>query len=232
MPHLENFRLKVCRAVAENLSFRKAGEELYLTQPAVTQQIKALEEDLGVQLFDRTGTRIELTAAGSMLLRYVAQIDKLLGPAEQAIAALDGKGGGELQIGVSTTISQYVLPRMLRQFRKEHPKIRLLVRSGNTEQIVEALIDQHVSLGLIEGPSRRRELRTEPFLDDELVLIVPGSHEWADQSDVSCADLADAPLLMRERASGSIRGIGSALIAAALKLKLLNVTKEIDSTDR
>jgi DNA-binding transcriptional LysR family regulator len=231
MPHLENFRLKVFRAVAENSSFRKAGEELYLTQPAVTQQIKALEEDLGVQLFDRTGTRIELTAAGSLLLRYVLQIDKLLGQAEQAIAALDGKGGGELQIGVSTTISQYVLPRMLRQFRKEHPKIRLLVRSGNTEQIVEALIDRHVSLGLIEGPSRRRDVRTEPFLDDELVLIVPGSHEWADQSDVSCADLKDAPLLMRERGSGSRRVIESALEAGGLKLKSLNVTMELDSTE-
>jgi DNA-binding transcriptional LysR family regulator len=231
MPHLENFRLKVFRAVAENSSFRKAGEELYLTQPAVTQQIKALEEDLGVQLFDRTGTRIELTSAGSLLLRYVLQIDKLLGRAEQAISALDGKGGGELHIGVSTTISQYVLPRMLRQFRKEHPKIRLLVRSGNTEQIVDALVEQQVSLGLIEGPSRRRDLRTEPFLDDELVLIVPGSHEWAEQSSVSCADLKDAPLLMRERGSGSRRVIESALVAGGLKLKSLNVTMDLDSTE-
>ena len=106
---------------------------------------------------DRTGNRVELTSAGSMLLRYVRQIDKLVGRAEQEIAALNRMEGGELSLGVSTTISQYVLPRMLKEFRKEHPKIRLAVRSGNTEHIVEALIDQKVSMGLIEGPARRRE---------------------------------------------------------------------------
>ena len=231
VPHLENFRLKVFRAVAENASFRKAGEELYLTQPAITQQIQALEEDMGIQLFDRTGTRMELTAAGSALLRYVRQIDKLLGQAEQEIAALNGNEGGDLCVGVSTTISQYVLPRMLRQFGKEHPQVRLSVRSGNTEHIVGELIAQKVSLGLIEGPAHRRDVRTEPFLDDELVLIVPGSHEWADQSSLSCQDLVAAPLLMRERGSGSRRVIESALIKGGLKLKSLKVTMELDSTE-
>jgi LysR family transcriptional regulator, transcriptional activator of the cysJI operon len=231
VPHLENFRLKVFRAVAENASFRKAGEELYLTQPAVTQQIKALEEDLGVQLFDRTGTRVELTPAGTILLGYVRQIDKLLGRSEQEIAALNQTEGGQLCLGVSTTISQYVLPRMLKEFRKEHPKIRLSVRSGNTEQIVDALIEQRIALGLIEGPARRRDVRTEPFLEDELVLIVPGSHEWADLSSLPGEDLIGAPLLMRERGSGSRRVIESALIAGGVKLKSLNVTMELDSTE-
>ena len=231
MPHLENFRLKVFRAVAENASFRKAGEELYLTQPAVTQQIRALEEDLGVQLFDRTGTRVEVTSTGSVLLRYVRQVDKLLARAEQEIAVLNRTEGGELCLGVSTTISQYVLPRMLKEFRRLHPKVRLSVQNGNTEQIVEALIDQEVSLGLIEGPARRRDVRTEPFLDDELVLIVPASHEWADFPSLSSQSLIGAPMLMRERGSGSRRVIESALVAAGLKLKSLNITMELDSTE-
>jgi len=231
VPQLKNFRLKVFRAVAENASFRKAGEELYLTQPAVTQQVKALEEDLGIPLFDRTGNRVELTSAGSMLLRYVRQVDALVGRAEQEIAALNHTEGGELCLGVSTTISQYVLPRMLKEFRNKHPKIRLSVRSGNTEHIVEALIDQKVSLGLIEGPARRRDVRTEPFLDDELVLIVPGSHEWADLTSLSSEDLTGVPLLMRERGSGSRRVIESALSAVGLRLKSLNVTMELDSTE-
>jgi DNA-binding transcriptional LysR family regulator len=89
VPHLENFRLKAFRTVAENASFRKAGKELYLTQLVVTQQIKALEEDLGVQLFDRAATRVELISPGSMLLRHVQQVDRLLGRAEQEIAALN-----------------------------------------------------------------------------------------------------------------------------------------------
>jgi DNA-binding transcriptional LysR family regulator len=231
MPHLDNFRLKVFRAVAENASFRKAGEELYLTQPGVTQQIRALEEDLGVQLFDRTGTRVEVTSTGSVLLRYVRQVDKLLARAEQEIAVLNRTEGGELCLGVSTTISQYVLPRMLKEFRRLHPKVCLSVQSGNTEQIVEALIDQEVSLGLIEGPARRRDVRTEPFLDDELVLIVPASHEWADFPSLSSQSLIGVPMLMRERGSGSRRVIESALVAAGLKLKSLNITMELDSTE-
>ncbi|MBA3916292.1 MAG: LysR family transcriptional regulator [Acidobacteriales bacterium] len=231
MPHLENFRLKVFRAVAENGSFRKAGELLYLTQSAITQQIRALEEDLGVQLLDRTGRDVEVTSAGTVLLTCVRQLDELLRRAEQEIATLGGKGGGELHLGVSTTISQYVLPRMLKEFRKEHPQVRLSVQSGNTEQIVEAVVERTVSLGLIEGPPRRREVRIEPFLEDELVLIVPNSHEWADQVSLCSHDLVGTSLLMRERGSGSRRVIESALVAVGLKLKSLDIVMELDSTE-
>ena len=231
MAHLENFRLKVFRAVAENASFRKAGEELYLTQPAVTQQVKALEEDLGLQVFDRTGTKVVLTAAGTILLQQVRRIDKLLQQVEQKLAALSGQEAGDLRIGVSTTISQYVLPRMLKAFRKEHPKIHLTVSSGNTGQIVAGLLQQKFSLGLIEGPAHRREVRVEPFLDDELVLIAPRSHEWIDQSPISCEQLIGAPLLFREHGSGSREVIEVALQKCGLKLKHLTISMELDSTE-
>jgi DNA-binding transcriptional LysR family regulator len=229
--HLENFRLKVFRAVAENASFRKAGDELYLTQPAVTQQIKALEEDLGLQVFDRTGTKVVLTAAGKILLQQVRRIVKLLEQVDQKLAALSGQEAGDLRIGVSTTISQYVLPRMLKAFRKEHPKIQLSVSSGNTEQIVAGLLEQRFSLGLIEGPAHRREVRVEPFLDDELVLIVPRSHEWVEQSPISCKHLVGAPLLFREHGSGSREVIEVALQKCGLKLKQLTVSMQLDSTE-
>src|ERR1035441_1273370 len=120
MARLDNFRLVVFRAVAEQLSFRKAAEELYLTQPAVSLQIKALEEDLGVQLFDRTGAHIALTTAGRVLLEYSKQVNALLVQAEHAIAALSGEHAGQLALGASTTIAQYVLPRLLGEFRREY----------------------------------------------------------------------------------------------------------------
>src|SRR5712692_3322433 len=198
MAQLANFRLRVFRAVAEQLSFRKAGEALYLTQPAVTQQIRALEDDLGVPLFNRAGARVGLTPSGDLLLGYVRRIDELIGKAEQALAALGGKYAGELRIGVSTTIAWYVLPRMLGEFQREHPQVRLAVESGNTEEIVSALGDRRISLGLIEGPARRRDVHAEPFLDDELVLIVPTSHEWAEVGAIESRQLTGAPLLMRE----------------------------------
>jgi DNA-binding transcriptional LysR family regulator len=131
MASLDNFRLVVFRAVAEQRSFRKAAEELYLTQPAVSLQIKALEEDIGVQLFDRTGTRIALTEAGKVLLGYSQQANALFIQAEHEIAALSGEHAGQLALGASTTIAQYVLPSLLGEFAREHPRIHLTMISGN-----------------------------------------------------------------------------------------------------
>ena len=123
MASLENFRLVVFRTVAEQCSFRKAAEELFLTQPAVSLQIRALEEDLGVQLFNRAGSRIALTEAGRTLLNYAQQVKALLVNAEQDVAALSGEHAGHLAMGASTTIAQYVLPRLLNEFRREHPRV-------------------------------------------------------------------------------------------------------------
>lgn len=230
MPNLENFRLTVFRAVAAQLSFRKAAEELYLTQPAVTFQIKALEEDLGVQLFDRSGQRIALTRAGELLLAAARESHERLLEAEQQISALDGQMGGELALGVSTTISQYLLARLLRGFLTAHPQARFRVVTGNTERIVQSVLDGQSALGLIEGPARSREVNTEPFLRDELVLIVAAAHEWA-EAEIDASELATAPLLMRERGSGSRRVLELALERAGLKRKSLRVAMELDSIE-
>ena len=113
---LENFRLKVFRTVAQHLSFRKAAEHLFITQPAVTLQIKALEEDLGVRLFDRRGNQIFLTAQGNRLLGYAKQMEALVAEAEQDIAEGEGQLSGEFSLGASTTIAQYVLTRLIGAF--------------------------------------------------------------------------------------------------------------------
>lgn len=231
MASLDNFRLVVFRAVAEQHSFRKAAEELYLTQPAVSLQIKALEEDIGVQLFDRTGTRIALTEAGKVLLGYSRQANALFVQAEQEIAALSGDQVGQLALGASSTIAQYVLPRLLGEFSREHPRVRPTMISGNTEQIVEAVEKQKIELGLIEGPARSRDVRTEPFLEDELVLIVSAAHEWAELKAVPCSEIAAAPLLMRERGSGTRRVVEMALAKHGVKTNALRIVMELDSTE-
>jgi len=221
----------VFRAVAEQLSFRKAAEELYLTQPAVSLQIKALEEDLGVQLFDRAGTHITLTAAGKTLLHYGEQVKALLEEAERDIAALSGEHVGQLALGASTTIAQYVLPRLLGEFRRENPRVHPTLISGNTEHIVEALGKQKISLGFIEGPARNREVKTEPFLEDELVLIVSTAHEWAELNSVPCAAISSVPLLMRERGSGTRHVVEMALERQGVKRSSLQIVMELDSTE-
>jgi DNA-binding transcriptional LysR family regulator len=231
MASLENFRLVVFRAVAEQLSFRKAAEELYLTQPAVSLQIKALEEDVGVQLFDRTGAHITLTAAGQILLSYCEQVKTLVARTNHEIAALSGEHAGQLALGASTTIAQYVLPRLLGEFRREHPRVNPTLISGNTEYIVEAVEKQKIALGFIEGPARSREVKTQPFLEDELVLIAPIAHEWIERSSVSCSEIATVPLLMRERGSGTRHVIELALERQAVKRNKLQIVMELDSTE-
>jgi DNA-binding transcriptional LysR family regulator len=231
MASLENFRVVVFRAVAEQRSFRKAAEELYLTQPAVSLQIKALEEDLGVQLFDRSGAHITLTEAGRVLLGYSQQASALLAQAEQNIAALSGEHAGQLDLGASTTIAQYVLPRLLGEFRREHPRVHLTLISGNTEHIVDAVEKQKIALGFIEGPARSRDVKTEPFLEDELVLIASTAHELAERNSITCSELAAIPLLMRERGSGTRHVIEIALERLGVKRSSLHIVMELDSTE-
>ena len=213
------------------LSFRKAAEELYLTQPAVSLQIKALEEDVGVQLFDRTGAHITLTPAGKVLLDYCEKVKTLLVQTEHEIAVLSGEHTGQLALGASTTIAQYVLPRLLGEFRREHPRVHPTLISGNTEHIVEAVEQQRIALGFIEGPARSREVKTEPFLEDELVLIASTAHEFAECNSISCSEIASIPLLMRERGSGTRRVIEMALERQGVKRSSLQIVMEPDSTE-
>jgi DNA-binding transcriptional LysR family regulator len=234
---LENFRLKVFRTVAEAMSFRKAAEMLHLSQPAVSQQIRALEEEARVRLFDRAGgdghgSQIALTEAGRVLLGYANRAAAVMAEAERALASLNHEVTGELRLGASTTVAQYLLPRILGAFLKQYPHVRMSVVSGNTEEIAEAVAEEKVALGIIEGPPMRRDVKTEPMAPDELVLIVSPSHMWAQRKGaIPVEDLGTVPLLLRERGSGSRRVVERALKDAGLPLKSLKVAMELDSTE-
>jgi LysR family transcriptional regulator, transcriptional activator of the cysJI operon len=225
---LENFRLKVFRTVAEQLNFRKAAEHLFLTQPAVTLQIKALEDDLGVRLFDRAANSVALTPQGTLLLGYATKIATLVSEAEQELGAEDGKVSGELSLGVSTTIAQYVLPRLLGAFLDEHPRVQFSLHSGNTDEVVHLLLESKLSIGLIEGPARDRGIRTEHFMQDELVLVTPRAFE---SNRLSRDQLLASSLLMREHGSGSRHVVETALEKAGLRLKTFKKVMDLDSTE-
>jgi LysR family transcriptional regulator, transcriptional activator of the cysJI operon len=235
---LENFRLRVFRAVAEELSFRKAAEVLHLSQPAVSQHVHALEEEVGVQLFDRArggghGSQISLTEAGRVLLGYADRAAETMVEARRALAALNDETVGPLRLGASTTVAQYLLPRILGAFLKQYPQVKLSLVSGNTEHIVEAVTEKKVALGIIEGPAMRREVKTERMVQDEMVLIVSPNHAWASRKggEIEQKELAKVPLLLRERGSGSRRVVERALKKVGLPLRSLQVAMELDSTE-
>ncbi len=227
---MENFRLKVFRAVATHLNFSRAAEELLLTQPAVTQQIKVLEDELGVPLFDRAGGRITLTPAGHALLPYAEKFKALSDEARSVVANVSGIPGGQLALGASQTLSQYLLPNVVAGFLRQNPRIAISVMSGNTDAVLDALAEHKTQLGLIEGPALRKDIRVEPFMEDYLVLVVPAEHEWANK-ELDPERLMEAPLLMREFGSGSRRVVENALVQAGLKRKDLKTRMELDSTE-
>jgi DNA-binding transcriptional LysR family regulator len=137
----------VFRVVAEQMSFRKAAEVLHLSQPAVSQHIRTLEDEAGVRLFDRArgeghGSQISMTEAGRVLLGYANTAAETMMEAQRALAALNDETVGELRLGASTTVAQYVLPRILGAFARQYPQVKLSLTSGNTERIVEAVTEK------------------------------------------------------------------------------------------
>jgi LysR family transcriptional regulator, transcriptional activator of the cysJI operon len=227
---LENFRIRVFRTVAHHLNFSRAAEELLLTQPAVTQQVKALEDELGVPLFDRSGGRITLTAGGKVLLPLADQMKEISDQAFAAVTEAFGEPAGELAVGASQTIAQYLLPNFIAGFIKAHPRIRIVARSGNTKAMLDDLVAHHIQVALIEGPDQRKDLNIEPFFQDHMVLVVPTSHEWADQ-EIDIEALKQQPLLMREFGSGSRRVVEKAIVGAGLRKKDMRIQMELDSTE-
>jgi LysR family transcriptional regulator, transcriptional activator of the cysJI operon len=227
---MENFRLRVFRAVARHLNFRIAAEELLLTQSAVTQQIKALESEMDVPLFDRAGGRVSLTPAGAALLPFADRLAVLAAEAREAVAAVNGASAGRLALGASQTIGQYLLPGLIAGFLQQNPKIDISVIGGNTQTILEALVEHRVQLCLIEGPAMRRDVQVEPFMEDHMVCVVPSGHAWAD-NEIDVKQLQQATLVARELGSGSRRIVEQAMEKAGLEVKKLRLLMTFDSTE-
>jgi DNA-binding transcriptional LysR family regulator len=199
---MENFKLKVFRVVADTLNFRRAAEELHLTQPAITSQIKSLEESLGIALFDRISREIKLTPAGTTLLQYVRRIEAVTNEAVAALAPFGGQEGIEISIGASHTIAVYLLPQLLPPLLKEWAKLRIHIMSGSTNEILHALTMHQIAIGLIEAPAFRPDLKVEVFAEDELTLIVRPDHRWAEKPVLRAAELVQESILLREAGSG------------------------------
>lgn len=197
------FQLLVFMTVVEKKNFSRAAEALNLTQPAVSQQIHSLEDYYGVKLFERNSKRVEMTRAGEILYRYAAEILRLHQEARQAINDLLGRVTGKLIIGASLTIGEYVLPRLLSVFTGQFPEVEVAVSIGNTEVIAEHTLANRIDVGLVEGPVNPANLITVPFLEDEMLLIVPANHRLASVREADVSDLVGEIFIVREAGSGT-----------------------------
>jgi DNA-binding transcriptional LysR family regulator len=228
---IENFKLHVFRVVADTLNFSKAAEELHLSQPAVTSQVRSLEEEFGIALFDRVGRNATLTPAGKTLLPYVRQIETLTSDAIAALAPYGVQEGVELNIGASHTIGVYLLPKLLPMLVRDWPKLRIHIASGSTTEILNALATHQVSIGLIEAPAHRPDLKIEPFMEDELCLILPLDHRWTKKETLRAAEIVQEPILLRESGSGMRRFVEEYLERNGVLRQQLQTNIDMNSTE-
>jgi len=195
-------QLRVFAAVARQLSFARAASELHLTPPAVTMQVKELESQVGLPLFDRKGRQIALTTVGEYMLSYVRRMLALLKDAEDAVARFRGLQGGSLAVGMVST-AEYFVPRLLARFRAEHPGIEVRLRLGNREQLVQLMQRNEVDLAIMGRPPKEWATRAEPFAMHPHVLVTSIDHPFTRLDHVPAQALAHEGFIVRESGSGT-----------------------------
>jgi len=203
-------KLRIFLAVARAGSFTRAAEELGLRQPTVSQQVQVLERGLRTKLFDRLGRSVRPTAAGQTLLSYAERLLMLAEEAEAATREAAGLAARTLRLGAGNTLATYILPDLLARLRWEHPEIGVQITVGNTGQLLDAVLDTRAELALVGSPVTDYRLMIQPFIEDELIAIVPPDSHLAAATSVSLPLLARETMLVREQ--------GSALQAAVSAL--------------
>ncbi|MBF0154359.1 MAG: LysR family transcriptional regulator [Magnetococcales bacterium] len=224
-------RLRVFYAVAKHLSFTRAAEELYLTQPAVTFQIRQLEEHFNTRLFDRHHNRISLTDAGQVVFTYAERILELYRETEKAINEMTGVTKGVVKLGASTTIGEYLMPKILSIYHSQFPSVQIRLTIHNTRLVIRKLEDATIDVGLVEGPVRNKNVTISPCTEDELVVIMPRNHPLAEYEELTIAHMREYPFVSREEGSGTRAVITEFLGKAGLPYEQLNVVLELGSTE-
>ncbi len=228
---MEDHKLRVFCTVAETKSFSKASEIIHLTQPAVSLQIQALEELYETKLFDRSSSTVSLTPAGDILYKYAKEILALYAAAEKTVGELTGLVKGSISVGASTTIGNHLLPSVLADFRRTHPKIKVHLSVGNTKRIVEFLNSGNIDIGLVEGDVARQKVLVEKLTSDELVVIVPPLHPFTKKKEVSIYDVAKEPFILREEGSGTRQTIEKYLNKHGINTHDIKASMMLGSTE-
>lgn len=224
-------RLQVFHTVARLLSFTKAAETLHMTQPAVTFQVRQLEEYFNTRLFDRTHNRISLTDAGARVYEYSDKIFELYGEMENAVREMTGEISGSLTIGASTTIAEYMLPALLGDFRAKYPDVSIHLKVSNTDGIVSMVENNTIDLGVVEAPVNNKNLVVDECRRDKLVAIVPPGHPKADLQKITLDELLEYPFICREEGSGTREVINEYMNNSANCQSCMDIAMELGSPE-
>ncbi|MBI2989531.1 MAG: LysR family transcriptional regulator [Deltaproteobacteria bacterium] len=221
--------MKIFQAVAKHGGFNRASKYLRLSQPAISINIKKLEEELGVELFERLGRSIQLTDAGRVVEEHVTRLTDVLSEMRQAIDEIKGLGTGQFRCGAATTIGIYLLPKILVQFKERFPKVETQFFSGRSSEIEKRVLSNDLDIGFVGSDlASSSRLRTHTFFTDELVIITPSNHYLARFRKVSPKRLIDLPLILGPKDSYTRKIIEKHLETAAIPYRCV---MEVENTE-
>jgi DNA-binding transcriptional LysR family regulator len=227
---MDLWQLKIFVTVVQEQSFSKASDVIHLSQPTVSSHIKELEKHFQCRLLDRLGKKTEPTRAGWILFEHAQKILALKDTTESAMQEFIGCTRGPLIIGGSTIPAGYVLPGILGPFTKAYPDISIHLVSGDTRQIIDDVKHGRVEMGVVGAKTPDVAVVQETLLADEMKLIIPGDHPWADRSAIDFSELVEAPFIAREPGSGTWQSICRTMTEAGLNPEQLNVTVTMGSS--
>lgn len=227
-----DFRLQVFYTVAKRLNFTRASAELFISQPAVTKHIQELETHFKTTLLARSGNKkITLTPAGRLLFKYAEQLMATYNELDFDMNQLQNQHTGTLRIGGSNTVAQYVIPPLLAQFQDRFNDVKVNLFTSNTERVELAVLNKEIDLGIVEGVYRNSQLKYEPFLDDELVLVCSANNKLVKTDVINPEQLTTLPLLLREPGSGTLDVIAHALKPLNISMADIKPVMQLDSTE-
>jgi len=224
-------RLQVFHAVAKHLSFTKAAEALFMTQPAVTFQVKQLEERFNTRLFERGHGKITLTPAGHVVLDYAERILALSAELDMRLKEMTSEIGGPLLVGASTTIAESLLPQVLGDFKSKYPRVQPRLMVANSETVENRVAEHTLDIGFIEAPSHLQNVATDVCCEDELQAICAPSHPLARLKSAAPKQIVRYPFISRESGSGTREVIDHYLRKAGIPPESLNVVMELGSPE-
>ncbi len=211
--------LEIFLAVLERQNLTQASDDLDLSQPAVSLAIKGLEQELGDLLFERSRKGAIPTQAAKALAPHAKEVVAAYRSLQEGFAAWKGAEVGTLTIAASTTVGQYLLPIHAAKFQTRHPMIQFEIRTGNTQDVITALLDRKADLGYIEGPLQSKDFVKKRIAYDELVIVCSAKHLWAKRTEVTADDFLPMPMIRREKGSGTQSFIESKMNSLGYKFK-------------
>ena len=229
LPNLND--LSIFLVACETKNFSQAGRQLHLSQPAISQTINNLEKHFGTKLFLRQGRSVNLTEIGQALRPMAQELVSAAKRLDETVSSLQGEVVGEFDIGCSTASGKYLLPSLIARFRRMYPMVRANVVVTSRNSVIKKLTSGEVAMGVLSRRIQHRDLEYEDFFSDEVILIVPAEHPWANFRRVYPDDLLDEPMILREESAGTIEVLKRGLLEHDISFDMLNIAMVLGNAE-